>query len=457
MNEVKSLTPGHSDKSNLKGDIPHMDRRGFHRLMAGMLGTSTMTGFSGESQGAVTPLPLKTLRAQYHKYLFDDYLPFHERFVIDRQYGGFLCTVRINGELVSEKKPIWFQGRGLWVYAFLYNNFGREQKFLEVAEGAQKLIEGSRPKNPNEFWPKTLNRDGSPASPADPELYGDMFIAEGLAELSKATGEKKYWDQAKELVFKCVRRYDQADYNPKIGETYLGPGAPPFPGARIEGVWMVFIRTTTQMLEMRQDAELEALAHRSVSSLLDHHYNPRFRLLNELINHDLSRPANEYEQLVYAGHAIETLWMVMYEALRRKDTELFDRSATLFRRHCEVARDRVYGGLLRDLKNVDQNAWTLDKTLFPHQEALTGSICMIEQTGDPWALDFYPNLYEYTRTKFSMESLGSPLWQVIGDRQVTLDPHMTRAENYHQPRFLMLNLLAIERMIERNGTPLRTR
>src|ERR1700733_3719860 len=118
-----------------------MDRRGFHRLMAGVLGTSTMTGFSGESQGAITPLPLKTLRTQYHKYLFDDYLPFHERFVIDRQYGGFLCTVRINGELVSEVKPIWFQARGLWVYAFLYNNFGREQKFLDVAEGARKLIE----------------------------------------------------------------------------------------------------------------------------------------------------------------------------------------------------------------------------------------------------------------------------------------------------------------------------
>ena len=43
--------------------------------------------------------------------------------------------------------------------------------------------------------------------------------------------------------------------------------------------------------------------------------SPRFNLLNELINHDLSRPKNEYEQLDYAGHAIETLWRVMYEAL----------------------------------------------------------------------------------------------------------------------------------------------
>jgi len=140
------------------------------------------------------------------------------------------------------------------------------------------------------------------------------------------------------------------------------------------------------------------------------------------MNHDLSRPENEYSQLVYAGHAIETLWMILYEALRRSDNNLFDRGAELFQKHCEVARDRVYEGLLRNLKNVDQNDWTLDKTLFPHQEALTGALCLVEHTGDVWAADFYSELFEYTRTKFSMRSIGSPLWQVAGDRQVTLNP-----------------------------------
>jgi mannose/cellobiose epimerase-like protein (N-acyl-D-glucosamine 2-epimerase family) len=208
---------------------------------------------------------------------------------------------------------------------------------------------------------------------------------------------------------------------------------------------MVLIRTTTQMLEMHPDAELQRIAERATDALLNHHYNPRFHLINELINHDLSRPSNEYEQLVYAGHAIETLWMVMYEGLRRKDTSLFDKAASLFRRHCEVAKDRVYGGLFRNLTNVDQNAWTMDKTLFPQQEALTGALCLIEELGDPWAFDFYSELNTYVRSNFPMKGLHSPLWQVNGDRQVTPTPEMTRAENYHQPRYLMLNLLAAER------------
>jgi len=430
-------------------------------MALGMLGASAVDAAApasgiGMSRDSATAgmLPLEQLKQLLHGYLFNDFLPFMDRFVIDHEYGGFMCTVRPNGERVAEDKPIWYQGRGLWVYSFLYNNFGSDRRYLDVALATRRLIEKSRPSG-DAMWPKGLHRDGTPSAEPDHEIYGNMFIAEGLTELSKATGDKADWNDAKEIVLKCVRKYDREDYAPQIGETYLGAGARPFPGARIEGVWMVIIRTTTQMLEMHPDDELEALNRRAVDALLNHHWNPRFRLINELLNHDLSRPENEYEQLVYAGHAIETLWMVLYEALRRGDDKLFDRTAEIFRRHCEVAQDRVFGGLLRDLRNVDQNNWTLDKTLFPHQEALTGSLCLVEQTGDPWAAKFYSEMFEYTRTKFSMRDIGSPLWQVIGDRQVTRDPNMTRAENYHQPRFLMLNLLAVERMIARKGVPAR--
>jgi N-acylglucosamine 2-epimerase len=139
----------------------------------------------------------------------------------------------------------------------------------------------------------------------------------------------------------------------------------------------------------------------------------------------------------------------MYEARRRRDNALFDRAGSLFRRHCDVAKDRIYGGLLRSLNNVDQNEWSLDKTLFPHQEALNGAMCLIEHSEDPWAIKLFLELNQYVHEKFPMKSLNSPLWQVSGDRWVTPDPGMTRAENYHQPRFLMLSLLTLERLIKR--------
>jgi hypothetical protein len=130
---------------------------------------------------------------------------------------------------------------------------------------------------------KELTRDGKPITPPDGEIYGDLFIAEGLAELSKATGDKKFWDEAKNLVLKCVRIYDREDYRPTIGQTYLGKDARPFPGARIQGAWMVLIRVATQMLEMRRTLNLKKLRRVRLDAVLNHHFNSQIQLNNELL------------------------------------------------------------------------------------------------------------------------------------------------------------------------------
>jgi hypothetical protein len=46
------------------------------------------------------------------------------------------------------------------------------------------------------------------------------------------------------------------------------------------------------MLATRADTELQAINGRCVDAILNHHQS-RFRLINELINHDPSCPANE--------------------------------------------------------------------------------------------------------------------------------------------------------------------
>src|SRR5687767_7585264 len=196
---------------------------------------------------------LVELRDQYKSELFSDFLPFMEKYVIDQQYGGFMCNADHHGRQVNPNKLSWFEGRGIWVYSFLYNNLAREQKYLDVARRSLEFVLSIRPTG-DHLWPKELTREGKALTSADGEVYGDLFIAEGLAEYSKATGEISHWNTARDLVLKCVRLYDRDDYRPTIGQTYLGPAAPPFPGARIQGVWMVLIRVVTQMLEMRADA-----------------------------------------------------------------------------------------------------------------------------------------------------------------------------------------------------------
>jgi mannose/cellobiose epimerase-like protein (N-acyl-D-glucosamine 2-epimerase family) len=184
---------------------------------------------------------------------------------------------------------------------------------------------------------------------------------------------------------------------------------------------------------------------------MNRHFNPRFRLVNEVLNHDFSRPANEYERWSYLGHALEVLWFVIVEALRRGDRSLFDTAAGRFMRHLEVAWDPVYGGIFRSLNDVDAHTWMLDKILLFHCEALIGLIILVEHTGSSWAREWYGRVYHYTRNTFDVKAHGYNPWYTVPDRIETSGMRDERIDNYHYPQHLMLNLIALERMIARGG------
>ena len=389
---------------------------------------------------------LEVLREEYRRDLFDDFLPFMDRHVVDHELGGFLCNADRNGTRLSTEKDSWYEGRGIWVYSFLYSRFTHDPKHLEIARKAVEFILGIRPPGDDPRWPRKFTREGRTLV-ADGEIYGALFIAEGLAEYARAAGEPKYRDIAKGIVLDCIRTYDQPDY-PVDTRAYLGEGAPPFPGARPLGVSMLLVRLATQMLAACADGDLERVADRALEAIIKRHHNPAFHLMNELLNHDLSFPENEYANLVATGHAIETLWMVMDEALRRSDRELFDRAAGRFRRHLEVAWDDVYGGVFHCARDIERNEWFLDKVLWAQEEALIGCLMLVEHAGDDWAREWFDRIFRYVQDRYPLSRYHLPLWITAADRKVTFVPHYHRIENYHHPRHLMLNLLAIERMIK---------
>ncbi|RMD86110.1 MAG: hypothetical protein D6813_15405, partial [Calditrichaeota bacterium] len=144
---------------------------------------------------------LKELRREYQADLFDDFLPFMEKHIIDYQYGGFMCYADRDGTLINTDKNSWFEGRGIWVYSFLYNNLKADPKYLEVARKSVEFILQNKPSD-DQLWPRFFTREGKPKSAPDKQVYGDLFIAEGLAEYARATKDWSYWELAKELVLK---------------------------------------------------------------------------------------------------------------------------------------------------------------------------------------------------------------------------------------------------------------
>jgi mannose/cellobiose epimerase-like protein (N-acyl-D-glucosamine 2-epimerase family) len=207
----------------------------------------------------------------------------------------------------------------------------------------------------------------------------------------------------------------------------------------------------TTLLRHRHDERVLAVADRCLDAVMNRHWNPEFGLNNEILAHDFSRPPNDLARFVYTGHGIETLWMVMDEAVRRKDRALFELAAARLRRTVEVAWDGVYGGVFRSLNDVDKNLWFTDKVLWAQEEALIGMMLAAEHTGNAWARRRFAKLYNYIHEKWPLAKYGFSLWDNATDRKVTFVLHSNRIENFHHPRHLMLNLLAASRLLANGG------
>ena len=405
-------------------------------------GSGTVTDKNGKLAG----LTLAELREKHRYYLFDDFLPFLEKYVVDHEYGGFMCNTDRRGNNITQIKTAWYEGRGIWVYSFLYNNFTREQKYLDIAKKSVDFILKNEPKDGQLFAHK-FSREGKPIDGPSNCIYGDLFIANGLAEFSKAAGDELYWEKAKSLLLKCMMIYDSPNYAYHVD---YGPEATPFPGERVLGHWMILLRLCTQMLIHNQDAEVETVAERCVDALMNHHFIPEYNLMNEVLNHDMRRAEGPFSQFVATGHAIESLCMVMSEAVRKKDSQLFDLAAKRFRFHVNVAWDDVYGGIFHFLNNVNDNTWQTPKSLWAQEEVLVGAKQIIEHTGAQWAKELYAKMWNYVTDKFPLKQYGYPIWILYADRKVTFEEKYDRVGNFHHPRHLMLNMLSLDRMMKKH-------
>lgn len=422
----------------------------------GLASIGSFSGFSeiepvAESAGKgssrilkLAEISLQELYDRYHDELFKRFLPAMENLSVDHEYGGFMCDADIaERKLINTVKRIWNQGRGIWVYSFLYNNFERNPHYLEIAKKAIDFIMKLKPKDDN-FFDSSYSREGNKISgPGD--IYGNLFFAEGLAEYAKASGDKSWLKLAKEMIFYCLDRYDRPDY---VYDISYVPGKPKMLGPRNLGHWMIFLSLSSQILTQGPDAEIEKLADRCIDAIMNRHNNEEFNILNEVRNHDFSLPKNEYADFAVIGHGIETLAFVMAEAVRRKDAVLFSRSEKAFRRHVEVAADKLYGGHFEVLFNANTYSWSPSKSTWCQQEVSIGALLSLEHTGQDWAEDWFNEGDAYMMEKMRCPELA--FWTFGGNRKV-VNPATKTIEHYHMPRYLMRNMLALQRVMKRKG------
>ena len=404
----------------------------------------------------IAGMSLEQLRDDYRDRLFNQYLPFWDKGGYDKQLGGVMCELNDDGSVFADEKYIWYQGRDICIYSFLYNNLDKNKRWLEIARGTRDFMVKHMYAGEGK-WNEKVRRDGTLVTGVGKTVYGWLFAAAGLSEYYRATGNKDDLEMAKQSIWAAVRAYDDPGYGDEHTTQYTAIEVPKS-GLRSQGHSMVIVRLLSRLLADHDDPRLEELQRRHVDLIVNKFWNPDYGIVNEYLRHDYSRMPGA-ESYMFAGHSLETLWMVLVEALRIKDRALFVKMKDRIGRLIEMCWDYVFEGwgdgdfFVFDSPEHRRGPQFEIKTMWAHCEVLVACLTVLEHTGEVWAKEWYERARAFTLKTMPVEGHG--VWRQAVDRRgkdiKRVGISNKRKGNFHQPRMMMLNLLSLERMITNRG------
>jgi len=228
-------------------------------------------------------------------------------------------------------------------------------------------------------------------------------------------------------------------------------------GFRSQGHSMVILRFLTQLLTHHTDKRLENLVDEHVDLIMNKFFNRALGVTNEYLQHDYSRVPG-YEDHMFTGHSVEIMWMVLFEAIRRKDQSLFSDAKSIVRRYIEMCWDYAFEGFgaghfyVFDGPGRTREKLYGVKTMWSHCELLVALMHILEYAGELWAKEWYQRLRAYAIKSFDTDY---GVWRQAVDRfgedAARRGTPTKRKGNFHQPRYMMLNLLSLERMVNNDG------
>ena len=399
-----------------------------------------MTTVAGTSPGPpAADLSRGDLLAYYEGHLRHHVMPFWTRLTIDREYGGILNCISDDGEPQSTDKYLWSQGRALWTFSALYNDFDGDPAWLDIADNtAAFVMEHGRCEDGN--WAFCLHRDGTVKTPPQ-SIYVDGFMIHGLTEYARATGNARALQLAVDTYHRSGPQLD--DHRTLRTEPHLIPD-----GLQAHGPSMIMAHAYHELGLVACDPAILERALTLAEKVMREHVCPEHRALFEFVEHGGGPVDSNAGKTLLPGHAIESMWFLERIFRHHGCSDRIDLAFDVIRWHIEKGWDETYGGIVLACHNDGGTpAWRLPDTKlwWAQVEALYALLRGHEATGDAWFLDWFRRVHDYAFTRF-------PNWE-HGDWYQNLDRHGRRIpvvvrnlavkDPFHLPRALLMCILAL--------------
>jgi len=418
------------------------------------------------------------LASFYRHHLEHVVLPFWLGAPVDRQHGGvFNGLDDVTGERVSEDKFVWSQGRWAWTMA----HAARMAKRGALSHDADELLGYAKRTAAflveHAFLPDGMVHDGGPADGAtawllhadgrrkelnpgqghDLSFYGDGFVILALAGTARAA-------QDAELLARALAAYDGLRRRLAAGRVRSEPY--PLPrGCRAHG-WPMILLNVAQELALA----LHAAGHpraadldRDALAFMDQVLSVFVRAdgwVSEVVCEGGAAAASLLTRHVTPGHAIESMWFVLEQALRHGREDAARVALRVIASAFEGGWDPEHGGLFRYLVPGDAvpsgpahgpfeqlilETWDT-KIWWVHSEALY-ALQLAARVAPDLGLEAEPFLamhqrtFDYTFRTFPNPNVNVGEWIHVRDRRgepVRKVVGLPVKDPYHLTRNLML-------------------
>ncbi len=417
----------------------------------------------------------RRLGTAYRTHLERDVLPFWLSGPYDASRGGvFTCLENESGRRVSDDKFVWSQGRFAWLMAHAARLVDRG-----VLHGDRDLYLGAAITTSaflvdhafleNGSCAYLLTGDGTTKEFREGEghdisFFADCFVALGLAETARATRDTVLLDRALTLYDDVRSRLSQGTFRM---EPYPLPS-----GYRSHSVPMIMLNVSQELERAARDLgdpRHERLARDGLADMdtILGTFVRADRSVQEVVATD--GPERLLTRHRTPGHAIESMWFVIEQALRHDRPDAVSVAAEVMKASIRIGWDEAHGGLLRfvgpdgrppegpadgPFERLILDTWD-SKIWWPHSEALYATLLASIIADDDELRAMHDRFYRYVTTTFPnpdrsvgewiqiRDRIGRPMDKVVG---------LPVKDPYHVIRNLMLLVELCEGGIEARTT-----
>lgn len=380
------------------------------------------------------------LKNFYKAQLLENVVPFWEGSdLFDEVNGGFITSVDREGKSYNDDKSVWFQGRCLWTFSKLINTYGRNEKWLKMAESGADFIKRHCIDTDGRMF-FIVTKEGLPLRKRR-YYFSESFLTVGFAEYYLVSGDaadlalaEKYFDlmygiykDGKNDPFKIYPKE-----NPDVRQLH----------SNANPMVLVSSAQTLRRIDPKRREYYDGVIRSLVDDMIGLHYKEELHCVLENVQLDGGILDNPTGRTVNPGHSIENSWFLMNYANIIGDGELLRKALNILDWSLEIGWDKEYGGMYyyRDAYGRPCEQLEHDMKLWwVHNECLIATLTAYKLTNDKKYAAWYEKLHAYVWSHFPDKEYGE--WYGYLHRDGTVS-HTQKGSlwkgPYHLPRCLML-------------------